>query len=69
MAIVEAHHGCEGSYLCLHCARRTRRDPQCDSQRCTGCKKCLLKDLRELEGETCPKCRQGVFHGEGAGIS
>ena len=68
-AFVEARCGCEINYLCMQCARQTQRDPQCDSLCCTDCKKRRLKDLRKLEGQTCPKCRQGVFRGEMTAIS
>lgn len=67
LAFVEATMGCELSYLCRHCGRQTRRDPERDSLRCTGCGRKDLHPLHELEGQTCPKCGQGTFHGEFTG--
>jgi len=69
LAFVETHSGCEADYLCMHCGRQTKRDPDHDSLRCTGCGKQKLRDTCKLEGSPCPKCGQGTFHGEMAGIS
>lgn len=69
MSFVSARACHEAHYLCLHCARQTKRDPKRDSLLCTGCKKSALKDLCELEGIPCPKCKTGTFHGEMTAIS
>jgi hypothetical protein len=69
LAFVDAHAGHESHFLCLHCGRQTHRDPKHDSLRCSGCRKLQLKDTNDLANESCPKCRQGTFHGEMTGIS
>lgn len=61
--------GNESNLICLHCGRQTRRDPERDSLRCTGCRQQALLVVNELEGRACPKCGKGVFHGEMGAIS
>jgi DNA-directed RNA polymerase subunit RPC12/RpoP len=61
--------GCESSLICLHCGRRTRRDPDRDPMKCTGCRSRELLDTQKLEARTCPKCKKGTFHGEWGAIS
>lgn len=66
---VNARAGHESHFLCLHCGRQTYRDPEHDSLRCSGCGKTRLMNTCELENESCPKCREGTFHGEKTSIS
>jgi DNA-directed RNA polymerase subunit RPC12/RpoP len=61
--------GNEWDLICMHCGRQTRRDPKRDPMRCTGCGKRKLKDTNRLDGQTCPKCAKGTFHGEMGAIS
>lgn len=66
---LQERRGWEDNFICMHCGRQTRRDLSEISMRCTRCRKQELKPTQALEGQRCPKCKQGIFSGVCTAIS
>ena len=57
--------------VCLECGREFKRDLDRQKAVCPSrnCKSKNITYVYELEGRSCPKCKQGIFAGTLSGIS
>lgn len=53
--------GIDATMLCLNCGASRRSDAEAPPPPCRKCKVGPLVDVCELEGRTCPWCKQGTF--------
>lgn len=62
-SFIQSRRGNLGEFLCLDCGRRfkaeTERAPR--PPVCTRCGSTNVCSSVEIDGRTCPKCRQGIF--------
>ena len=53
--------GIDVSMLCLNCGEESMVDEEAPPSPCRECKTGTLVELHELDGLTCPYCKQGTF--------
>ena len=53
--------GNESPHLCLNCGREFMVDSRSPATRCENCESTNFVDTWDLEGHSCPKCKQGKF--------
>jgi len=59
--LVEARTGFNSHCVCLDCLGQFKLDIKKDDRRCPHCNSRKVKTVRELVGEPCPKCKEGVI--------
>jgi len=59
--LVEARTGFNSHCACLDCLGQYGLDIKKDDRRCPHCNSPRVKTVRELVGEPCPKCEEGVI--------
>jgi len=53
--------GVESDVACLDCGKKGQLDLEKDTLICSHCQSTRLKEILDLEGASCPKCKNGEF--------
>ena len=61
--------GNDAEYLCLSCKKEFMVDSQAPITTCQKCKSSEIVPTMELDGKSCPYCKQGVFESGPGAIS
>ena len=60
--LLERCIGNDAEHLCLSCKKEFMVDSEAPITTCPKCKSSEIVDTMELEGKSCPYCKEGVFH-------
>ena len=59
--LLERCIGNDAEHLCLSCKKEFMVDSEAPITTCPKCKSSEIVDTMELEGKSCPYCKEGVF--------